>query len=316
MTTQDGSVLDAFLTQHSNMLLNTDDMFIAEKILPAVPVGPTTGKIAGYGSEHLRIMNTVHRGKGEYLEVDTQVYSSQDYEIVDHGLKEIVTENQQRNAITPYNALLDVTMALSSIQQLAKERALAVSLTDPAIITQGVTLSGNSQYDNLDHADSNPIEDGILAKATIKDASGKIPNVAIMNWEVAENLRFHDQFVHFLGWREMRPGGLSNQELAFALGVQQVLIGKATYNSAKRGQTDVFANVWGNDLIYAYVSPNLQLRDKTLGVEVRKSGTSPRQIYRKPNDEPINSTKITCLDNYDQLILNATCAYLIQDVIA
>lgn len=316
MTTQDGSVLDGYLTRHSNMLKNDPMDYIAEQILPAVPVGPTTGKVPGYGSEHLRIVNTVHRGKGEYMEVDTQVYSSDNYEIVDHGIKEIVTENQQRNAITPYDALLDVTASLTSLQWLAKEKALADTLTGGVVITQGTTLSGNSQYNNRNHSDSDPIGDAVTAKDTVRTASGKVPNVAIMSWAVAENLRFHNQFVEFLGWKDMRPGGLNYQELAFALGLDRVLVSKAIYNTAKRGQTDSFADVWGKDIVYAYISPNMQLRDKTLGIEVRKSGTAPRQIYRAAHDEPINSTKITCLDNYDQLILNAECGYLLQDVIA
>lgn len=316
MTVQDGAILDQFLTQHSNMLTNDPAGFLAEKILPSVGVGPTTGKIAGYGGEHLRIVNTVHRGKGDYLEVDTFTTSSQTYDITDHGLYEIVTENMMRNAITPYNADLDVTLALTSLQQLAKEKALADTLTSASVITQGVTLSGNAQYHNRDHADSDPIGDLIAAKAAVKDNSGMLVNTAIMNWEVAENLRYHGQLLDRMGFKDQRPGGLTDAELANALNVERVLIGKATYNTAKRGQTDAFANVWGNDIVYAHIASNLALRQKTLGVEVRKNSTAPRQVYRWNNNMPVNSHSIAVLDNYDQLILNATCAYLIQDVIA
>lgn len=316
MSTNDRAVLDGFLSGHSNQLSNSADAFIAEKILPPVSVNETTGKIAGYGDEHLRIVNTVHRGKGKYLEVDTQTYTSDTYEIIDHGLTEIITENMLRNVITPYNVDIDVTAALTSLQIIGKEKALADTLTSAAIITQGVTLSGNNQYNNIVHADSTPIQDAIAAKVAVKDNSGVMVNTAIMNWEVAENLRFHNAFVTYLGYKDMRPGGLSYEEVARALGVKKILIGSATYNTAKRGQAASYANIWGNDIVYAHIADNLELRQKTLGVEVRKSGTQPRQVYRWNNNEPVGSHTVAVLDNYDQLLLNPECAYLLQDVIS
>ncbi len=316
MTTNDRSVLDTFLTGHSNAFVNPDDWYIAEKILPPVSVGQTTGKVAGYGTEHLRIVNTVHRGKGEYLEVDTQVRSSQDYEIIDHGLKEIITENDRRNAISPYQVEIDVTMALTSMQMQAKEKALADTLFSPSVITQTTTLSGNAQYSERDHADSDPVGDKIVASAAVKDATGTIVNAAVMNWETYQNLRFHHQLLDKLGYKYDRAGGMSLQELAFALDLEKIFIGKATYVSSKRGQTDTFANIWGNHLLYCYIAPQIGLRQKTLGIEVRKNKTSPREVYKWANKEPVNSDTISVLDNYDQLILNATCGYLIQNAIA
>ena len=195
MGVKDGAVQDALLTQHSNGLFNDDNMFISESILPPVPVGPTTGKIGKYGGGHLRLVNTAHIGKGGYLEVETLVFDSDEYDITDHGLKEFVTDKQKRNAIRPFNALEDSTINLTSLQMIAKERGLALVLTDPSVLTQGAALAGNAQYNNRDHSDSNPIEDIITAFGVVEDAAGVTPNTAIMNQKVARALRFHDQLL-------------------------------------------------------------------------------------------------------------------------
>lgn len=316
MGVKDGAVQDALLTQHSNGLFNDDNMFISEQILPPVAVGPTTGKIGKYSGGHLRVVNTSHTGKGGYLEVETLVFDSDGYDIKEHGLKEFVTDKQKRNAVRPFNALEDATINLTSLQMIAKERALALVLTDPAVLTQGATLAGNAQYNNRDHADSNPIEDRITAFGVVEDAAGVTPNTAIMNQKVARALRFHHQMLEVLGFTRKRPNGLTMEELAEALEVDRVLIGRALYNTAKEGQTDAFSPIWPNDLIYAFIAPFAGLRMKTLGVEVRKSGTTPRAVFRKEMDEPVGSTKIIVIDNYDQIILNASTAYLLQDVIA
>lgn len=313
---QDSAVVDQLLTRHSNGLFNNSDFFIAEQILPAVAVGPTTGKVPAYGTEHLRLQNTVHRGKGNYNEVETLVYNTDTYDITDHGLFETVTDAQKRNALNPFDALQDATTGLTHLQFIAKEKALADALTATATITQNTTLSGNSQYNNRDHADSTPIEDKNTAFGTIEDSIGMEPNTAIMSPKVARALKFHAQLLDALGYKDNRPGGLNDAELAKALGVDRVLIGRGFYNSAARGQSDSIAQIWGKDLVFARIEQNVGLRQKTLGIEVRKSGTSPRQVRRFNPAMPVNSTQIICTDNYDQLLLNVECAYLIKNAIA
>lgn len=316
MSQVDRAIIDMFLTNHSNGLFNDTNDFIAERILPAVPVKETTGKVPNYGTDHLRIVNTSHIGKGGYLEVDTITRGSDTYDIQDHGLTTTVTQREKDNVQRPYDALIDATTVLTSMQMLAKEKALADSLQDPTIITQGTTLSGNSQYDKKDHADSDPIEDSLTAKETIRSACGRKPNTIITSDTVADRLRVHSQLLDALGFKESRPGGLTDQELARALGVDQILIGSAVYETAKQGQTSSLADIWAKDLIYAVIAPRIELRQKTLGIEVRKNAKAPRRVRRWNLNEPEGATKVNVLDDYDQLILNAECAYLIQDAVA
>jgi len=310
---QNVAITDKFLTNASNMLLPAG--YISEMILPAVRVKETTGKIANYGNGHLRIVNTVHVGEGEYARVESITRDSDSYSIEDHGLQGTITANDFANVEKPYDARIDETLALTTHLWLGKEKALADTLQDPTIITQGATLVGNAQYNNRDHADSNPIEDMQTARDTILDAAGVSINAAAMSRKVFNALRFHEQLLRNLGFTDSRAGSLSGAELAVALELDFIFVGDAIFNSAKQGQTAVIAPVWGKDLIYMKMGEPA-LRQKVLGWEIRKAGTTPRSVVRKSNFTPVGSEEVAVTDNYDQLILNTECAFLIQDAIA
>jgi hypothetical protein len=313
MQTQSGAIVSKLLTTASNGYFPTG--FIAEQILPAVYVPQTTGKIGKYSNNHLRIVNTVHEGKGPYRQLEAVTVSTDTYDIESHGLKDIITDRDMRNFEAPFDAEMDSTFSLTLAHQIAKEYGLASALTNPSIITQGTTLSGNAQYDNIRHGESDPIADKITADNAIEAAVGGPSNTAIMSMKVFRNLSRHEKILGALGYTQYPPMGVSAAQLATVLQVDRVLISDAMYNSAKEGQADSLAPIWGKDVVYARIFAPA-LRQKTLGYEMRLSGTTARTVYKFNPIEPVNSRGIIVTDNYDQLILNATCAYLIQDAIA
>ena len=312
MQTQDGAIVSKLLTNVSNGYIPFG--YISEEILPPIHVAQTTGKIGKYTNNHLRIVNTIHKGKGDYRQLESITVDSDNYDIEDHGLFDIITENDMRNFEAPFDAERDTTMALTTALWLCKEDARATTLTDGAVITNGVTLSGNSQYDEIEHADSTPLQDKLVADASIEDNIGVPSNVAIMNPKVFRALRFNRQLLSYLGFTRARPNGMTGDELARALELDRILVGHAMKNTAEEGQADSLSFVWPNDVIYARIEkPGLM--QKTLGFEIRKSGTKPRQVHKFKPTMPVKSRGIIVTDNYDQILLNTDAAYLIQDAI-
>ena len=314
--TQTRAIVDKLLTTVSNGLFQANEKYISERILPVVSVKQRTGLYGNYGNEHLRIVNTAHIGKGGYLEIDPITRASDSYVIEEHALKSVITAEDFDNVELPYDERADRTIGLTSLLWLAKEKALADTLMDPSIITQGATLAGNAQYNNLTHADSDPLGDMLTAKNTIRDAVGIKPNVVVMSDSVADTLRVHEQLLDKLGFKFSRAGGLVDDELARAFGVDKVLIGGAVFNNAVKGQTDNLTKVWAKDVIFLVTADRATKYQKILGVEIRLKRGAPRKVFRFKQDEPIDSEKIIVQDHYDQLILNAAAAYLIQDAIA
>ncbi len=309
---QTRAIVDKLLTNVSSMLV--PEGYVSEMILPQIPVVQTTGKLAKYGTNHLRIETSITGGRGAYRRVETQSRSSTGYEIEGHGLEGLVTEDDYRNVEKPYDAERDESLGLSTILWLGKEKGLADTLTSTAIITQNTTLSGTGQFS--DYENSDPIAKFNTARATVRSGCGLPPNRAVMDWAVYNKLRFHPQMLEALGFKYAKPGGLNENELATALGVKTLYIAQAVYESAKEGAASSLAAVWGKHIVFFYAPDTATPQQTSVGYYVRYGNKSPRQVYKYPINNPPNATGILCDDSYDMLISNAGAAYLIKDAVA
>jgi hypothetical protein len=305
-------IIDPLLTNVSSAYVPKG--CIAETILPMVKFSQYTGKLGGYGKNHLRVESSVVGGKGKYRRVDSIVRTTTSFEIEGHGLAGIVTKRDYKNVIDPFDAEKDEVMGLSTILMLEKEKALADTLGNTSIITQNVTLSGTSQLS--DYTSSDAISVVNAAKAAVRSGCGAVANTAIMDYDVAEVLRYHPQLLDMLGFKFAKPGGLENSDLAKALGVQKVLIADAKYNSAKEGQTASLSNVWGKNILFAVIPDSAQKYQVALGYDVRLDDGQPRKVYKQQLFNPPGATEILVEDEYDVLLSDVTAAYLIKNAIA
>lgn len=309
---QNKAIIDKLLTQASNRYVPQG--YVSEKLLPNIPVVQTSGKFANYGQEHLRIENSITVGRGAYRRVEISKRNTSTYTIEDHGLEDIVTQSDYRNVEEPYDAEEDKVSGLTTMLWLSKEFSLASTLTDTSIITQNQTLAGTAQFNDYDNSD--PISVFATARAAVRAGCGVPPDTATMDWDVWNQLRYHPQILDTLGYKDNRPGGLTSDELAQAMGVRRILIGEASYNSAKEGQTASLAPVWGKHIVFS-VSPEQAARYQvSLGYYLTYAGAGPRKVYKFPVYNPPESTGIIVEDSYDFFLTNIGAAYLIEDAVA
>lgn len=288
--------------------------YVCEEILPVIQVKQYSGLLGKYGMSHLRIENSVKGGRGAYRRVETTSSSTTGYNVEGHGLEGLVTKEDYANKELPFDAEKDEVDGLTTSLWLEKEKVLADSLTNTAILTQNTTLSGTAQFSDYDNSD--PIAKFSDARAAVLAGCGIMPNVAVMDILVWNKLRFHPQMLDALGFKFARPNGLTYQELAQALGVDQIKIAEARYNSAKEGQTDALAAVWGKHIVFAVVPAAAQMKQVSLGYRVQIQGSMPRKVYKWDVNNPPDSKAILVEDEYDFLLSNALAAYLIKDAIA
>lgn len=310
---QTKGIIDKLLTNVSNKL--TNQRYISEMIIPAIQVKQWSGKLGSYDNSHLRILNNIRMGgRGEAPRIEPSVRTNQGYQIEPHGLEMLLTKADFDNVEQPYDARQDATEELTELLWVGKERALAVALGDTSILTQNQTLSGTSQFSDRDN--SNPLSVFITARLAVRDGCGMPPNLAIMDWGVAEHLRYHPQLLSSLGFKDDRPGGLGDNELAKALKVKRVLIGEAMFNSGKLGQSDSLSPIWDKNIQFAWVTERPGKKQKSLGYELRPTGRGPRQVFRSPVANPPQSESVIVVDDYDQLLSDVLCAYLIKNAVA
>lgn len=306
------SIVDKLLTGVSSAYIPKG--YISEMILPGIQSAQYSGVLGKYGSNHLRIENALKGGRGKYRRVETIVRSTQGYLIEGHGLEGFVSKEDYANVYDPFDAERDETLGLSTVLWLEKEKMLADTIMSTAIVTQNVSLAGAAQFS--DYANSDPV--GVVTDAinTVLNASGQEPNLMVMDKYVFNKIKYHPQLLVALGYRYARPGGLKVDEVAEALGVEKLLLGMARYNSAKEGQTAVLSAVWGKGIFLGVLPPKPQVMQKSFGYLVRPTGSSPRKIYKQTNFNPPGSTAILCEDEYEMLVSDTTCGYLINTAVA
>lgn len=288
--------------------------FISESVLPVIQSKQNTGKLGLYGNGMLRIENTLKGGRGQYQRVDVVTRSTDSYTIEGHGLEGIVTEDDYDNVEAPFEAEQDESLSLSTMLMVGKEKSLADTLGSTSVLTNNTTLSGTSQYS--DYLNSDPIDDFNTARAAVKAGCGAIANTAIIPWEVFQVLKYHPGLLDALGYKNNRPGGLMKNELADLFEVKRIFIPEASYNSAKEGQTDVLAPIWGKNIVFAVLPDSAMKRQVSLGYLVRKIGRPSRRVTKWAVNNPPNSKAILVDDAYDMFISNANAGYLIKSAIA
>ena len=306
------SVQDMLLTNVSNKIQPMG--YVSDRLLTPLKVKMTTGKIGTYGNGHMRVVQTLMGGKGKAPRVDVVTRSSDTYSIDRHGLEGILSPDDFANAQQPFDARSDEVDALTTMLWSAREKGLGDALTDTSVLTNNTTLSGTDQYN--DFTNSDPLGDFITARAAIRGAIGLPPNKVVMDWLVADTLRYHPGILDALGFKDNRAGQLTDQDLARALAVDEVLVAKAVHNSGKLGQADVIAPIWGKHMVWLYAPKAAQKMQKTLGYNIEFAGRGARKVFRSAIDNPPESERIVVVDDFQQFLSDVTGAYLIKDAIA
>lgn len=287
---------------------------IADLIFPTLSVKQKTGLLAKYGKSHLRIEHSLVGGRGKYRRVEPIVRSSSGYSVESHGLEGMVTEDDYRNVELPYKAEEDEVKGLTHHILLEKEFIVASALTSTSTLTQNVTLAGTNQLS--DYNSSDPIGVFKTARLAVYDGCGLPPNKAIMDWKTMNTLAYHPAILDALGFTQNRAGQLSEAELAKALGVEKLFVGKVVYNTAKEGQTDALSPVWGKNIVFYYAPDSAAPYQQSLGYKIQLEGQGSKRVFKYAIDNPPNSTGILVDDSYQHLVSDVGAGYLVKNAIA
>lgn len=306
------AIVDKLLTEVSSAYV--PEGYISESIFPSIDVVQNSGKLAKYSNSHLRILNTIMGGRGEARRVETITRSQDTYYLEKHGLEGVVTPEDYDNVEKPYDAEKDEMMGLTTALWLGKEKSVADTLGDTAILTQNTTLAGVTQFS--DYTNSDPLAVAKTAVAAVKNSCGVRPNTVIMGWQVLNVLKYHPGILEALGFKDNRAGLLSREDIARALDVQRIMIGEAMYNSANEGAADALTDIWGKNMVFAVLPDKAAPYQKSLGYYIRKKGVGSRKVYKSDIENPPESTRLVVVDYYDYLLADVNAGYLVKNAVA
>lgn len=220
---------------------NPDVALIADAVLPRTP--PLATKKFKY--------MTFDKAQG-FTVPDTKVGRKSEPNVVEFGGAEVVDETQDyglddivpnddieadNQGVDPRNlAVMNTTGLVQLDREVRVAGKVFAAATYPA--ANKVVLAGASQW-------SDAASDPLTAILTAMDGMLVRPNVLVLGRAVFTKLVTHAKIVQAIRNTAQGAGKATARELAELLEVQEVLIGEAWVNTAKKGQAAVMARAWG-----------------------------------------------------------------------
>lgn len=289
--------------------------FIAARIAPEVLVRRQSNRYFIYDPtrEALRPTDDQRAPGAEAREVDFDL-SMESYFCDDHALESAIPDEERENADAPLRPDIERVEFLSDRILLNQEIALANLLRDPANIPGTEFTIADDRWDD---EDVDPAADIETARGAIVGAIGLRPNVLVLPHDVYTAVRHNPKVVERVKYTRLGLPGPG--ELAELFDVDEVLVPRATRNTASMGAAPVLESIWGKDALLLHVPPRAGL--KTLApvltfVWSQAQGSLRGHAVATWREERRKATMIRVQKYYDQKIVAPTAAYLFRSAVS
>ena len=241
-------------------------------------------------------------------------------ECVDWGLDDLVPNDEiaaweampKPATGGPINPIALSTMLLTGLVQLDREIRVAGIVFNTANYSGAnqSTLSGTSQWS--DQVNSNPLN----AIAAALDIPLVRPNTLVLGQQTWTQLRQHPKIVQAIGRSAQLGGYAAREQFAGLLELNQILIGQAFYNTAKKGQAPVYSRAWGKHASLLNIDGlAAQLGQPTYGWTAQ-FGTRIAGEIPEPKKGLRGGTTVRSGESVMEVIASTDAGYFFQNAVA
>ena len=285
---------------------------IADLVLPRVtPVGKEEFKYLVHGlAQGFTIPDTKvgRRGKPNQVEFTAE---ERDGSTTDYGLEDSIPNVDIANAPPGIDPRATSVEYIMNLLALDREVRVAGLVFNPATYPTGnkLALSGTSQFSNNA---SDPI--GVITDAL--DACVVRPNTMVIGRPAFSVLARHPQIVSACLRNPGEAGIARRKDIADLLELDEVIVGEALVNTARRGQTATLTRTWGKHISLIYRNRQAApQRDVTFGMTV-PFGQPVAGAWEDKDIGLRGGTKVRAGESVCELITCPDAAYFLQNVAA
>lgn len=311
--------LNPELTAIAIAFQNPADQLIADAVLPRIPTPKKFTYTSYTVQQGYTVPDTKVGRKSEPNMVDfggTMITA----ECIDFGLDDLVPNDEvaawesmpKPAAGGPPSPLSLSTMMLTGLVALDREIRVAGVVFNTANYAGAnqATLSGTSQWS--DFVNSNPLNAITLAM----DISLVRPNKLVIGQQAWTQMRQHPKIVQAIGRSAQTAGYASLQQVAELLELQEIKVGRAFYNTAKKGQTPAYARAWGKHAALLHVDGlAAQLQQPTFGW-TGMWGSKIAGDIPEPKSGLRGGTRVRSGESVIEVIASQDAGYFFQNAVA
>jgi hypothetical protein len=298
---------DQLLTNISLQFAAAPEGYVADSVLPPVPVMKESAAYWVYDKSRLDAPDSKRAPRSDYNRIDWNV-TTDTYLAEQYGLEGEIDDEERKNAAAPLDLDVDTTEIVTDMVLNNREKRVADLVLSTAVVTQNTTLAGANQWSD---PASDPLGDVKTGRTTIyTGAPGYTPNTLLIGYLVFEGLKLHPDIKEIVKYTERAI--ITRQILAAVFEVDEVIVGKVMRRSSKEGVADAFTDVWGKDALLFYKETRPSLKRASFGYQMRQNDL---RVFRYREDKR-DTDVIRVSEKQDEKIVSAVLAYLIKAAVA
>ena len=299
--------VDQPLSNLSLAFIQDQSEYIAAKFAPIIPVSQISGVYFKYAKRTF-FENPTKRWTpgskmaGGVMDMDSNGTYSAQFRAYEYPLPAHLAAAQDSMVMLERAVTEKVTRALLLDREIQIAGDMFVTGKWTTSVT-GMSSGVNTYWD--DYANSDPLTNVKTSKLAIKILTGMTPNRITVNEQVYEALRLHPQMKEI--YKYTQPAVMTEDLISKALGLDQMLIGKAVYMSSIEGATDALGYVFAKNAVVSYVAPQVGLMTPTAACIFSFTGMSggfDPAIERVP-DRRTHADYFQAYSAYDDKIISA-----------
>lgn len=288
--------------------------FIGLKVFPEFGVDKKSGiypflKLAN--GSLLTPNSTLRSPKGSYNEIDRS-WDTDTYDTIDRGLEEAIDDTEQEDQSRWFDS--EVITARLVLNSMMLDHEIRVQ---GAIQNTGNFAATNSTvaYTLANKATLDFPTDVLAAVERVND-NGETANTIVMSPNVLNRIKISTLLQNFI--RGNRPSDITQNITADMIaqafkdqGIEQVIVGRARYNSAKKGQAFSAARIWNDTYVWVGQVAAGDIKEGGAGRTLtwnKEGGSFVTESYR---DDKRRSNMIRVRQNTAEKVVNTNAGTLI-----
>lgn len=321
MATMDKVFKNEILTSYLQSIVNANSNFIAPMIAPRILVNQVKGDLLSVGRQGLRVMKSKRSLGGRYRKVDFKAELVAGWSLEDQGLSSNVYGKVARNFPSIMSAQQVHAALVLQIMRLNYEEEVAALITT-ANITNNVTLSGTSQWN--DQTNSDPIANMQTGVEAVRLSVGKKANAVAMSRPVFNALKRHPKVLaYFKNVSIVTDRMLEEEILKSVMWFTYVNIAEAVYNDANLTtgiDSGTLTDIRGKKCLIYYYNDQSNIMDVSFMNTFGLSGSEMSAGIINPTDEQRKLEDIDSIvyveEERDVVLTYGKAGYLIENAVA
>ena len=298
---------------------NPDQVLIADQVLPRIPVSQLFKWTRYDIAQGYTVPDTRVGPKSEPNKVDFKGTELQE-QVADYGLDDLIASSEidafmamprpaTGGPLSPQELSTMMIMGLIKLDREVRVASLVFDANQYAAANKA-TLAGTSQWS--DTANSDPV----AAIGDALDVPVIRPNKMVLGRAAWTKLRRHPKIVQACNATNQGAGIASRQQVADLFEIQEIMVGEAFVNTARRGQAAAMSRTWGKHCLLMYSNTQAAIERQPVFGFTGQFGTQVAGTIAAPTKGLRGGEIVRAGESVKEVIAAADVAYFFQNAVA